>query len=355
MTPQERRDAVQSMGARGDWWQRRVEPIVEPDWEVVDAHVHLWDARDLPDPSGAPVPLRTSRYLLDEFLRDACSGHRVAACVYVECGSGYDAEAPQVLRPVGETRFASALAAEASGRAAVPRIAGIVAHADLRDPDLDLVLDAHARAGGGRLRGIRHSAARLEDPSARLLAGSAPPGLYGDPAFRRGVARLGERGLTFDAFQFHFQVEELVALARAVPSTTMIVNHLGTPVGCAPGSADEDPVFADWARGIARLAALPNLVIKLGGLASIVTGYDGHRRERPPASQDFVDQRGAYFRHAIGCFGAERCLFESNFPVDSVGIGYAVLWNAYKILAGEHSAAERQALLAGTARRVYRL
>lgn len=200
MTPQERKTWVRRMGARRAWWDRRREAIVEPGWEVVDTHVHLWDERDFPDPAGGGM-LRTSRYLLDEFLRDTASGHRVAQCVYVECGSGCYADGPDDLRPVGEAEFASALAERLAASQSATRIGAVVAHADLRNPELERVLDAHEDKGRGLVRAIRHSGARLDDPSARLLAGAAPPRLYADPAFRRGVAVLGGRGLAFDAFQ----------------------------------------------------------------------------------------------------------------------------------------------------------
>lgn len=355
MTPEERKLWVRRMGARCEWWDRRREVVVEPDVEFVDAHCHFWEERDVADPQDDRFTLRTSRYLPDEFLRDSGTGHRVAQCVYVECGSAYRTEGPEHLRPVGETEFAVGLAERLAAREGVTDIAAVVAHADMRDPHLGAVLDAHEERGRGRFRGIRHSAARLEDPAARLLAGAAPPGLYLDPDFRRGVALLGARGLTFDAFQFHVQLGELIGLALAAPETTIVVNHLGTPVGFTRSPAAGDAVFAAWAESIERLARLPNVVMKLGGLASIVTGYDGHQRDRPPSSQEFVDERGAYFRRAIQCFGPERCMFESNFPVDSVSISYGSLWNAFKMIAGDYDAPSRHALLAGTARRVYRL
>lgn len=355
MTPQERKIWVRAMGARSGWWDRRREAIIEPEWEVVDTHLHLWDERDVPDPQDSHNSLHTSRYLLDEYLRDAGGGHKVAQCVYIDCGSGYHGDGPEHLRPVGETEYAVDLTGQMAARKTYTRIGAIVAHADLRDPDLDRVLDAHESRGGGLFRGIRHSGARLDDPSARLLAGAAPSGLYADPGLRRGVARLGERGLTFDAFQFHFQVDELIALATAAPGTTMIVNHLGAPIGYTRGPASEDPVYRGWAKGIDRLAELPNVIMKLGGIASIVTGYDAHLRERPPSSRDFVNERGAYFHYAIHRFGAERCMFETNFPVDSVAISYTVLWNAYKLIAMDYGTAARKALLAGTGRRIYRM
>ncbi len=355
MTPQERGFRVRQMGARHDWWALRGEAAIAPEREVVDAHVHLWDERDFPDPAEPGQALRTSRYLLDEFLGDARGGHKVVQAVYVECGSGYRGAGPEHLRSVGETEFAARMAALSAGGDGRETIAAIVAHADLRHPDLETLLDRHTEAGGGRLRGIRQSGARLDDPSLRLLAGAAPRGLYADPAFRRGLAVVAERGFAFDAFLFHFQLEELADLARDVPAATIVINHLGAPIGYAGASADRDPVFAEWRGRIERLADLPNVVMKLGGMASIVTQYDAHTRSRPPSSEEFVAERGAYFRYAIGRFGAERCMFESNFPVDSVAISYGNLWNAYKIIAAEHDVAAGDALLAGTARRVYRL
>lgn len=164
-----------------------------------------------------------------------------------------------------------------------------------------------------------------------------------------------EHGLVFDAFLFHFQLDELVDLARAVPGATIVINHLGAPVGYDGAPADRDPVFADWRTRIDRLAELPNLVMKLGGMASIVTQYDAHTRPLPPSSQEFVEERGAYFQHAIRRFGPDRCMFESNFPVDSVAISYGNLWNAYKIIAGEYGSVAAHDLLSGTARRIYQL
>jgi predicted TIM-barrel fold metal-dependent hydrolase len=356
MTPQDRALRVRQMGARHDWWALRREPALEPELEVVDAHFHLWAAREFPDPAAPGAMLQTSRYLRDDFLADARgAGHRVAQAVYVECGSGYYTDGPEHLRCVGETAWAAQQAAQSRGADGHETIAAIVAHADLRHADLETLLDAHAAAGQGRLRSLRQSAARLENPADRLLAGAAPAGLYADPALRRGLAKVAERGLVFDAFLFHFQLDELADLARAVPAATIVLNHLGAPVGYSGGAAESDPVFAAWSRSIDRLADLPNLVVKLGGLASIVTQYDAHTRPRPPSSQDFVAERGAYFHHAIRRFGPERCLFESNFPVDSVAIGYGSLWNAFKTIAAAHGAAAARQMLAGTARRVYRL
>ena len=192
MTPQERGLRVRQMGARADWWALRREPVLDPQQEIVDAHFHLWDERDFPDPAVPGAMLRTSRYLLDEFLADAGAGHKIAQAVYIECGSAYRTDGPEHLRAAGETEWAAGLAARSAAGGGAATIAAIVAHADLRHPGLDALLDAHEAAGGGRLRGIRQSGARLEDPSARLLAGAAPPGHKSAPAIPPGQARLAE-------------------------------------------------------------------------------------------------------------------------------------------------------------------
>ncbi|WP_180901575.1 amidohydrolase family protein [Martelella soudanensis] len=355
MTPQQRERWVGLMGARTGWWELCAEAALEPDWEIVDPHFHFWIEHEVADPADPTRKLRTSRYLADEFLRDVQSGHRLTDFVYIECGSGYQTDGPDHLRPVGEINFALELAKSLGDGSDRPRLGAISAHADLAHAELDAILDLYVDTGGGLVRSIRHSAARLENPAARLLAGAARPGIYADPAFRRGVARLGERGLAFEAFQFHLQLHELVALVRETPGTTFIVNHLGTPIGYGRGQEADEAVFDEWARGIDALAGFNNIIMKLGGMASPVTEYDAASRPRPPSSEEFVRERGRYFLYAVHALGAERCMFESNFPVDSVSLSFTTLWNAYKIMAGYYSARERQSLLSETARRIYQL
>jgi len=140
------------------WLDQTVEEPLDPSLPICDPHHHLWDMR------GGRV---SKRYLLDEILADTGSGHNVESTVFIECGAMYKADGPEVMRPVGETEFVNGVAAMSdSGLYGPTRVAaGIVGTADLRLGDgAAPVLDAHIAAGGGRFRGIRHSAAWDADP-----------------------------------------------------------------------------------------------------------------------------------------------------------------------------------------------
>lgn len=327
---------------RTAWLAQVTEEIVDPDRRIVDPHHHLWDR-----PEGA--------YLLEDLWADTCSGHRVEATVFVECRASYRTTGPEHLRPVGETEFVAGIAA-ASDAGPGPRIAGIVGHADLRRTDvLDEVLDAHIEAGGGRFRGIRHALAHATHPEALTIPGRAPAGLADDPSFQEGVRRLGRRGLTYDSWHYHYQNAELARLARAAPDTSIVLDHFGTPLGVGPWEGRRDEVFADWRESIADLARCPNVVAKLGGLAMPDNGFGWHLRDRPPTSEEIVEAHRRWYLHTIECFGPDRCMFESNFPVDRWSVSYPVLFNAFKKMVADFSDSEKDQLFAGTAERVYGL
>ena len=327
------------------WLDQVVEPIIDPDRRIVDPHHHLW-------------PTRTGmRYDVDALVADTSSGHDVVATVFVECGAAYRTDGPQHLRPVGETEFVAASAAELDHRYpdASP-IAGIVARADLRlGHELPEVLDAHADAAAGLFRGIRHSTSHATEPDSMMIAGRAPEALAADPAFRAGVQFLGARGLTYDTWQYHYQLRELTELARAAPETVIVLDHFSTPVGVGSFAGRRDEVFEEWRAGITELASCPNVVAKIGGLAMPDNGFDWHTALRPPTSDEFVDAQARYYHHTIEAFGPARCMFESNFPVDRLSISYVVLWNALKKIAGRYSNDEQDAMFSGTAGRVYGL
>ncbi len=326
-----------------DEWLKQVrEEVIDPGREIVDPHHHLW-----------PKPPLT--YDLTELWADTQDGHNVVQTVFMECGSTYRTDGPDHMKPVGETEYVVSVAERAAADPKKAQIAGIVGHADLRLAELDSVLDAHVAAAKGRFRGIRHAGSRDDSGAELRIPGHAPKGLFEDEAFRRGVARLGERGLTFDTWIYHHQIPNYAALARAVPGTTMILDHFGTPLGVGPYAGRREEIFAKWKDDIAAVAACPNVYMKLGGMAMPDNGYGWDKREKPPTSDEFVSAQMAWYDHAINVFGPERCMFESNFPVDRLSISYRTLWNGLKKIAKDYPEAAQTALFSGTARKVYKL
>ena len=144
-------------------------------------------------------------------------------------------------------------------------------------------------------------------------------------------------------------------LARAFPGTTIILNHFGGPVGVGTYAGRADEVYAEWRTYISELATCPNVVAKLGGINMEVNGFGWHERPRPPSSQELADATRRYYEFTIEKFGAGRCMFESNFPVDAVTASYTVLWNSFKRLTSGYSAGEKAKLFHDTAARVYRV
>jgi len=327
------------------WWAQRKEEILEPALEIVDPHHHLWDRKG-------------HRYLLDQLLADTGSGHNIARSVFVECGEMYRADGPAEMKPVGEIEFVNGTAAmSASGRYGKSRLcAGIVGHADLRLGDgVARVLDAQIAAGDGRFRGIRHSV--TWDPSEMFSRGrtNSPKGQMADATWRAGFARLAPLNLTFESWLYHTQLIELADLARAFPQTTIILNHVGGPLGIGPYKDKKEETFAQWKTGIAELGKYQNVVVKLGGLGMLFGMFDFHTRETPPSSEELARAYKPYIETCIAAVGPDRGMFESNFPPDGVSSSYAVLWNAFKRLAANYSADEKAKLFSGTAKRVYRL
>jgi predicted TIM-barrel fold metal-dependent hydrolase len=323
-----------------EWLGKLAEEILEPELPIVDPHHHLWDHPG-------------SRYLLDELLADVNSGHNIVATVFVQCGSGYRPGGPEEMRPIGESEFARAIAEEGDRRGERAKVcAGIVSYADLRLPNVDAVLEGQIAAAGGRFRGIRHIAAH--DPA--IIGTSSfvpPPGLMNDPNFRRGLKRLPSHGLTFEAWIYHPQIKTLTEVAHECPDVKIVLNHFGGPLGVGPYK--RDAVFPGWRADIKALSACPNVHVKLGGLAMIVNAFDFHLAPLPPSSQEMAKAWRPYVETCIEMFGAHRCMFESNFPVDKGACSYPVLFNAFKRLASGASPSEKAALFAGTASRFYRL
>jgi predicted TIM-barrel fold metal-dependent hydrolase len=339
------------------------EPILEPGLPIVDPHHHLWDRRTYATPAGGEHPFMTAiadarRYLLDELLADTGSGHNVIATVFVECGAFYRADATPQMAPVGETEFVNGVAAmSASGLYGETRAcAGIVSKADLLLGDaVKPVLEAHIRAGGDRFKGIRNSASFDADKEVLGPLNRVEAGLYLRDDFRAGFRCLAPLGLSFDAWLLEPQLPDLIDLARAFPDTTIVLDHVGTPIGRGGYEGRLPERFDGWRANIRELAKSPNVNVKLGGLAMAFCNFPSFLAEPRAPSQQLADEWRPYIETCIEAFGAERCMFESNFPVDMGSCTYATLWNAFKRIAAGYSPAEKEALFSATASRVYRL
>ena len=326
------------------WLDQVLEPIIDPERVIIDPHHHFWHHDRYP-------------YLLEHLWNDTDSGHRVEQTVFVQCGSAYRTTGREHLRPVGETEFVAKIAAASrQGNPGQAVVSGIVSHADMTLGDqLEEVLVAHEEAGQGLFRGIRHEAAVSPLPPEYKLFGQAPDGLYHEESFRRGVRRLGASGYVFDAWHYFNQNREFAAFARAVPDTTLVLDHFGSPLGIGAYAGKREEIFEQLNKDIAEIAKCPNVIAKLGGLAMTFNGFGWHTRERPASSDEFVQAQSRYYLHAIECFGPERCMFESNYPMDRRSLSYHVLWNGFKKMVSDFSEAEKDVMFAGTARSVYRL
>ncbi|MGI1678511.1 MAG: amidohydrolase family protein [Cellvibrionaceae bacterium] len=328
-----------------DWLLSVEEEIVEPDLPIIDPHHHLWTGRP-------------NDYLLPDFWGDTESGHNIQKTVFIECHAHYLNEGPEHLRPIGETQFVTKIAEEsdqAGGNKA--RIAGIVAYADLmlEESLLDEVLSAHEESAKGRFRGIRQSGAFENNNDFLFIKPRQKKGLYLDKSFQKGVTRLGHKGLTYDTWHYHHQNRDFIELAKAAPETTIILDHFGTPLGVGPYEGQREEIFEQWKKDIADIAKCENVYAKLGGLAMPDNGFGWNLRDVPPTSDEIVETQKRYYLHAVECFGVERCLFESNFPVDKWSLSYHVIWNAFKKMAAEFTDSEKHALFYGNAERIYRL
>jgi predicted TIM-barrel fold metal-dependent hydrolase len=330
---------------REDWLAQTTEDIIDPKRPIVDPHHHLWDRGGL-------------RYMIEEMSDDIASGHNIVATVYVDCRSMYRASGPEAFRPVGEVEFANGVAAMAASGGYGPALicAGIVSHVNLLLGDgAKPVLEAEITAGQGRFRGIRHSSAYDADPDIAHMYATRPQGLLLDSTFRKGFACLAPLDLSFDAWLFHPQLSEFVDLARAFPDTRIVLDHCGGPVGLGRFAGRREQTFAVWKASILEAAKCPNVVVKLGGLAMRLLGFDFHERAMPPSSEKAAAAWRPYIETCIEAFGPARCMFESNFPPDKGQCSYQVIFNAFKRIAAQYSEAEKTALFSKTAADFYRL
>lgn len=308
------------------------EPIQNPDLPIVDPHHHLW-----PD------------YSVQDLRADTRSGHNVVATVFVERSGNYYTKGPHHLRPVGETDWV------ASQSVSDGLLSGIVGFANLTwdPPELAEALDSHVEAGNGTFKGVRHTVAWDANPGVLASAHRPPPGLLLDSGFRRGAAELARRGLVYETWTYFHQLPALCDFARAHPDLVVVLNHLGGPAATGPYSRRRNEVLEEWRAGIKALEDVPHVVMKLGGIGMPAFTPVEFIESTPMTSARIAEYWGPHIRYCIDTLGPERCMFESNFPVDRRLCEYVTLWNSFKLIAAPYSRAERKFLFAGTARRTY--
>lgn len=325
---------------RADWLALQPqEEILEPALPIIDTHYH--------------INLQEDRlYLAPDFLADAASGHNIVGTVYAECNAAWRESGPEALRPVGETEFVASLRNASGGE---PLASGIVGFADLSlGAAVETPLTAHIEAGQGRFRGIRYTTAYDESPVI-LSHSRAPRGAMQLPTVHEGLKVLQRLGLSFDAWLYFHQLPEFISLADAHPELNIVLEHCGGPLGYGPYLDHHEQVLSTWRSHMREVARRPNVSVKIGGLLMRSAAGDYLNSTIPAGSRELADCIRPYVENTIELFGADRCMFESNFPVDKIVTGYTTLWNAFKYLTAAASAEEKKQLYADTARRVYRL
>jgi len=325
------------------WQQQETpEPVLEPNLTIIDPHHHLWDLRTFETDPHASFEQKV--YLCEDISNEIMSaGHNVVQTVFAQCGAFYRADGPGPMRCVGETEFVHGIAAMSrSGIYGPTRLCtGIFGTADLRLGNaVEEVLQGHMAAS----------------PYFRGIRSAFPSDL--NQEFLDGFAMLAKHELSFDNYSPDFErLPTLAKLASRFPNVTIIVNHLG---GKIDPDADASTV-ASWQRAIDAIAACPNTVMKVGGAQQRVGPWEPlfhmHKCPTPIGSEELCELLFPYYAYAIEKFGPDRCMFESNFPVDKECVSYRTLWNAFKRIAAKAglSEAEKADIFSGTAACAYRL
>ncbi len=296
---------------------------------IVDPHHHLWDLErnrypwlgEEHDRGWGDWSALKRSYRVADLLADAEDGGiELLKSVHVQ--ANYDPS-----DPVGETRWLEEVADDPASRG-LPT--GIVGYVDLSAPDAEAVLERHAAFP--RLRGIRQVLNRHPEPRLNR----APRDFLAEPQWRQGLALLRRFGLSFDLQIYHHQAADAAGMMRANPDTAFILDHALMPADRSPEGLE------GWRQSIALLSRVPNLSVKLSGFGMVDLRW----------TEDTIRP---FVRWCIGCFGPDRCMFASNFPVDRLMSDYGRLWRAYDAVTADLSDDERAALFRSTAERVYRL
>ena len=326
------------------WLELTQEDVLDPDLPICDPHHHLWDKPG-------------DRYMIDEISRDVGSGHNIVQTVFVEVDAMYRSSGPEEMRPIGESEWVRGIGAQSdSGLYGRTKVAtGIVGYANLNlGARVEPVLEAMESVSSGRFRSVRHTCSWDEYEPLRSHR-SGWPGMMAETKFREGLSKLIDRGHSFDALVYHPQLSELTELVDAFPNGVFVLNHIGRPLGVGPYQGHRDKVYEVWKKDMAKLAERSNVLVKVGGLGNRVSGFGWDTQPEPPNSQELVEKTSPYYLYTIEVFGPERCMFESNFPVDKNSYSYKTIWNSFKRMTQGFSSTEKTWLFHDTAAKAYRL
>ena len=326
------------------WLELTQEDVLDPGIPICDPHHHLWDKPG-------------DRYMIDEISRDVGSGHNIVQTVFVEVDAMYRSSGPEEMRPIGESEWVRGIGAQSdSGLYGRTKVAtGIVGYANLNlGARVEPVLEAMESVSSGRFRSVRHTCSWDEYEPLRSHR-SGWPGMMAETKFREGLSKLIDRGHSFDALVYHPQLSELTELVDAFPNGVFVLNHIGRPLGVGPYQGHRDEVYEIWKKDMATLAERSNVLVKVGGLGNRVSGFGWDTQPEPPNSQELVEKTSPYYLYTIEVFGPERCMFESNFPVDKNSYSYKTIWNSFKRMTQGFSSTEKTWLFHDTAAKAYRL
>lgn len=362
------------------WIIQYEEDAVDVDIAILDPHHHLWDPvnhdKDWPIPKclirslygcgprkfnniliqvnamakfsfGLKNPF-SGYYMGEQLLADQKGrdgkGHKVVGTVYIE-SKWKTPGAEENVAPYEEAVMASEVNKQ------FPSLCtGIVAMADLRfGAKIEPLFQKYKQLP--LVRGVRMNL--MFDENKNFLQGECNKDTMSDASFREGFALLAKYGLTFDTCMYHTQIADLAALARAFPEQTIVMDHVGYPLGMGKYKMEE--TYPQWQAAMKDIAECKNVYCKVGGLGSRFAGFAFDERPKPPTSDELAEKWGPFVLFAIETFGVDRCMMESNFPVDKVSCSYTVLFNALKKIVKDYSVEDRQKLFELTARKAYSL
>ena len=298
--------------------------------ELIDTHHHLWDLENNPYPwltepidhfVGDYSAIRNSWLVSD--LHAGAKNVPLVKSVHVQ------AEWDHNLDPVGETTWLQCVAADPDSQG-MPN--AIVGFANLSDPDVESILERHA--SHANWRGIRHMLNWSDDKANFRFAEAG--GLMSDRQWRKGFELIGKFGGSFDLQVWPWQLEEAAKLGNDIPEVPMILNHTAMPIGRSPGELRE------WRKGLESLGRAPNVSAKISALGMLDQTWN-------------VESIAPFVLDTIDILGVDRCMFASNFPVDSLFSDYETVWKAYDEITYGFTDSERAKLFRTNAEKYYRI